>query len=87
MYVFQHANSQNTHYMQKISVFLGYVKMGPPPFHFEKVEGAACRELAMSLRASGVNLAGLDKYKSAMLVRRLDRWLDTIMSHPITKTS
>ena len=29
MYVFQHANSQNTHYMQKNGVFLGYVKMGP----------------------------------------------------------
>ena len=31
MYVFQHANSQNTHYMQKNSVFLEYVKMGPFP--------------------------------------------------------
>ena len=31
MYVFQHANSQNTHYVQKNSVFLGYVKMGPFP--------------------------------------------------------
>ena len=31
MYVFQHANSQNTHYVQKNSAFLGYVKMGPFP--------------------------------------------------------
>ena len=62
MYVFQHANSQNTHYMQKNSVFLEYVKMGPFP-SILKSGGGGLERICSALGKIGLLglMAELDK--------------------------